>query len=87
LRLWFTRAEQHRRTAASEFLARGESLRRQDGLEAVLELVELYPEIRSVIAGRDVARQYELGRILAVKGFTESHPIDSMVVFTKPPPH
>ena len=87
LRLWFSRPELNRRMTASEFLARGESSRRQGGLKAVLELVELYPDIRSVLARGEVARQYDLGRILAAKGFTESHPIDSMVLFAKPSPH
>jgi hypothetical protein len=87
LRLWFSRHELNRRITASDFLKRGESRRQQGGVEAVLALVERYPEIRSVLARGKVARKYDLERVLAAKGFTESHAIVSLVVFAKPPQH
>jgi hypothetical protein len=87
LRLWFSRHELNRRITASDFLKRGESRRQQGGVEAVLALVERYPEIRSVLARGKVARKYDLERVLAAKGFTESHAIISLVVFAKPPQH
>jgi hypothetical protein len=87
LRLWFSRHELNRRITASDFLKRGESRRQQGGVEAVLALVERYPEIRSVLARGKVARKYDLERVLAAKGFTESNAIISLVVFAKPPQH
>jgi len=87
LRLWFSRHELNRRITASDFLKRGESRCQQGGVEAVLALVERYPEIRSVLARGKVARKYDLERVLAAKGFTESHAIISLVVFAKPPQH
>jgi hypothetical protein len=87
LRLWFSRHELNRRITASDFLKRGESRCQQGGVEAVLALVERYPQIRSVLARGKVARKYDLERVLAAKGFTESHAIVSLVVFAKPPQH
>ncbi|HEX9725911.1 MAG TPA: DUF6077 domain-containing protein [Vicinamibacteria bacterium] len=87
LRLWFSRHELNRRITASDFLKRGESRCQQGDVEAVLALVERYPEIRSVLARGKVARKYDLERVLAAKGFTESHAIVSLVVFAKPPQH
>lgn len=83
MRLWFTEPEVGRRVAASNFLQDVRS--NGEGLNALLELTDLYPEIRSVVALTDVAERYDLEPVLAAKGFTEIRQVDALTVFVKPP--
>lgn len=84
LRLWFTEPEVKRRVAASNFLKTG-STKTRGSLKAVLELTDLYPEIRSVVARNDVARKHNLASVLAAEGFTEQREAGKMMVFAKSP--
>jgi hypothetical protein len=71
------------RIRASNLLA-GKSSR--EGIDSLVWLIHRYPQIRSIVANRDVVEAYNsyLSHLLEEAGFTERKTVDNLAVFVRP---